>query len=117
MPAANKGFGDRLVALRTERGVSQSRLADLLDVTSTAVWNWEQQGVRPRPAMLAKLARVLGVSQEYLLTGGGAVTAKRSAVEVIKAAADEIAALNGVPVDRVHIDWRIESERAAGSSS
>ena len=105
-------FGDRLIALRTERGISQSRLATLLGITSTAVWNWEQQGVRPRPGMLAKLAKVLGVSQEYLLSGSGP-TGKRTAAEIIRSAAEEIAALNGVPVGRVQIDWRIENERTS----
>jgi hypothetical protein len=61
--------------------------------------------------MLAKLAKVLGVPQEYLLTGDGSAGLKRTAAEIVRAAAEEIAALNGVDVDRVKIDWRIDSER------
>jgi transcriptional regulator with XRE-family HTH domain len=87
--------------------MSQSQLAKILKISSTAVWNWEQNGVTPRPAMLAKIAKALGVSETYLLTGGGGPATGRTAAQIIQAAAEEIAALNGVPVARVHIEWRI----------
>ncbi len=57
--------------------------------------------------MLKKLAKVLGVSESYLLTGKEIAPQSRTAAQVIRAAAEEIAALNGVPVSKVHIDWRI----------
>lgn len=104
---ASKNLGRRILDLRSLRGMSQTQLADILSVSSTAVWNWEQNGVHPRPAMLASLAKALGVSQSYLLTGVDASTGVRTAAQVIQAAKEEIAALNGVPVSRVHIDWRI----------
>lgn len=87
-------------------GLTQADLAKKLRVTSTAVWNWEQNGVLPRPAMLAALANVLGVSEAFLLTGQ-TLTAPRTAAQIIQAAAQEIAALNGVPTSRVKIDWQI----------
>lgn len=103
----SKTLGDRILELRSLKGMSQTLLADRLEVTSTAVWNWEQNGVTPRPAMLKKLAKVLGVTESYLLTGKDVAPQSRTAAQVIRAAAEEIAALNGVPVSKVHIDWRI----------
>jgi transcriptional regulator with XRE-family HTH domain len=104
---ASKNLGRRILETRIQRGMSQSQLADLLKVSSTAVWNWEQNGVHPRPAMLASIAKALGVSQTYLLTGADGPAGTRTAAQVIQAAAEEIAALNGVPVSKVHIEWRI----------
>lgn len=104
---AAKTLGDRILDTRAQRGMSQSQLGKMLKVSSTAVWNWEQNGVTPRPAMLAKIAKALGVSEIYLLTGSDAPGATKTAAQIIQAAAEQIAALNGVPVNRVHIEWRI----------
>jgi transcriptional regulator with XRE-family HTH domain len=106
---ASKNLGDRILNLRSQRGISQSQLGKILKVSSTAVWNWEQNGVTPRPAMLGKIAKALGVSEAFLLTGHDGTASGRTAAQIIKAAAEEIAALNGVPTSQVHIDWRIGS--------
>ena len=106
--ASKNGLGKRIKEIRAERGMSQSALANLLGVTPTAVWNWEANGIQPRPPMLASIAKALGVTPTFLLTGQANAPAKiKTAAEIIKAAAEEIAALNGVPVSRVHIEWRI----------
>ena len=107
----SQSLGDRIIETRTKRGINQSQLAGLLGVSSTAVWNWEQNGITPRPAMLANVAKALGVSTSYLMTGDE-VAQSRTAAQIMKAAAEEVAALNGVPVSRVHISWRIDSEPA-----
>jgi transcriptional regulator with XRE-family HTH domain len=104
---AAKTLGGRILETRNARGMSQSKLADLLGITATAVWNWEQNGVTPRPPMLKKIAKVLGVSEAYLQSGVPGPKGGKTAAEIIQAAAHEIAALNGVPVSKVHIDWRI----------
>ena len=110
-----KGLGRRIKDTRTKRGMSQTKLADLLHVSGTAVWNWEANGVQPRQPMLAALAKVLGVSVSYLLTGQDDDQVKaRTAAQVIRAAAEEIAELNGVPVDHVQITWRIGNDAASG---
>jgi transcriptional regulator with XRE-family HTH domain len=101
-----KSLGDRIFEIRQQRGLSQTKLAGLLKVSSTAVWNWEQNDVRPRPQMLAKIAQTLGVSQTLLLTGKDDRPTK-TAAQIIEAAKQEIADLNGVPVAKVHVEWRI----------
>ncbi|WP_133256036.1 helix-turn-helix domain-containing protein [Rhodopseudomonas palustris] len=65
----NNGFAGRLRATREARSMSASDLAKLLDVTPTAVWNWEKNDVVPRPDMLSSIAQVLGVTKEFLQNG------------------------------------------------
>jgi HTH-type transcriptional regulator, cell division transcriptional repressor len=102
-------LGNRVRAAREAAGLTQMALAKKLRVSGTAVWNWEANGVHPRPAMLSALAKVLGVSEAYLVSGEVQKTAPaRTAMQIIQAAAEEIAALNGVPVSRVKIDWQIQ---------
>src|SRR5690606_7747644 len=100
------GFAKRLAASRETRGFSASELARLVGVTSTAVWNWEKNGVTPRPEMLAKIARALGVTEAYL-HGGIVEDAKlgnqRTVAEVIDDAQREIASIMGMPPDRITI--------------
>lgn len=49
--------------------MSASDLARLVDVSPTAVWNWEKNDVIPRRDTLAQIAQVLGVSRDFLRTG------------------------------------------------
>lgn len=106
-----RGLSNRISRTREERGMSASDLARLLDVSPTAVWNWEKNGVTPRPDMLASIAQVLGVSEVFLLTGGSntvAADSNRTVAEVIEDAQREIASITGMPGDRVRV--RVEFE-------
>ncbi|HEY1427607.1 MAG TPA: helix-turn-helix transcriptional regulator [Caulobacteraceae bacterium] len=103
--AATK-LGDRIREAREARGMNKSQLAARVKVTVTAVWNWEVNGVTPRPPMLRAIAKALNVTEAYLLTGQQAPT-HQTAADIIAEAAARIAALNGVPVTRVKIDWQI----------
>jgi transcriptional regulator with XRE-family HTH domain len=108
--ASEGNLGRRIRDTRQKRGMSQADLAKRLDVSSTAVWNWEANGVQPRPTMLAAIARALDVSEGFLLTGQEEEPSQvRTTAEIIEAAKEEIAAINGVGIDRVHISWSIES--------
>ena len=62
-------LGFRIAALRREAGMSQSQLAKLLQVSPSTVGMYEQGRREPSADMLLKLARVLGVSVDYLLSG------------------------------------------------
>jgi transcriptional regulator with XRE-family HTH domain len=64
-----KGFSQRLKETREARSMSASDLARLVDVSPTAVWNWEKNDVTPRRDTLAQIAQVLGVSRDFLRTG------------------------------------------------
>lgn len=61
----------RIRKARLDAGFSQSHLADLMRVTRSACSQWEQPGgTAPRGSRLQRLATVLGVSVEWLATGG-----------------------------------------------
>jgi transcriptional regulator with XRE-family HTH domain len=61
--AKGEDVGGRIRVARQQAGVSASGLARLTGVTPTAVWNWENSGITPRPATLAKVAAALNVSE------------------------------------------------------
>jgi transcriptional regulator with XRE-family HTH domain len=52
-----------------ENSLTASDLAKLANVSPAAVWNWEKNGMIPRPVTVSTIASKLGVSTEFLLTG------------------------------------------------
>jgi transcriptional regulator with XRE-family HTH domain len=60
-------FGQRLFALRTERGLTQVDLAKALGTTQRVVSYYETKGELPTPDFLVELVRVLRVSADELL--------------------------------------------------
>lgn len=61
-------FGNLIAALRTERGFSQFQLGRLLGVSDKAVSKWENGNAKPRMATCCRLADILGVSLDELLS-------------------------------------------------
>ena len=62
-------LGARIAALRRMKGWSQSELAQLLQVSPSAVGMYEQGRREPAAEILVALAQLFGVSVDYLLTG------------------------------------------------
>jgi transcriptional regulator with XRE-family HTH domain len=62
-------IGERIVALRKEKNISQSELAKRLNVSRQAVSKWEQGTSSPDTERLIQLAEILGTEVEYLATG------------------------------------------------
>ena len=62
-------LGARIAALRRDAGLSQAELAGQLQISPSALGMYEQGRREPSAQMLVALARVLGVSTDYLLTG------------------------------------------------
>lgn len=60
-------FGEKLVTLRKEAGLSQEGLAEKLSVSRQAVSRWENEGILPDCGNLLELSRLFGVSADYLL--------------------------------------------------
>ena len=62
-------IGERIMALRKEKNISQSELAKRLNVSRQAVSKWEQGTSSPDTERLIQLAEILGTEVEYLATG------------------------------------------------
>lgn len=60
-------IGTRIKQLRTERGISQEALADVLDVSRQAVAKWESGTSKPSTANLLALCRVFEIPLNGLL--------------------------------------------------
>ena len=60
-------LGDKIKKLREEKKYSQEDLADLLNVHSVTISKWENGTQEPRAKRLNELAKIFGVSNEYLL--------------------------------------------------
>ncbi|MDY4191508.1 MAG: helix-turn-helix transcriptional regulator [Oscillospiraceae bacterium] len=63
-------FGERIKALRKERGMTQEELAERLSVTRQTVSKWEQGTTQPDLDRVLELGRLFGVSTDHLLGGG-----------------------------------------------
>jgi len=62
-------LGRRIASLRKEKGYTQEKISALLNVTPQAISKWEQGNALPDTLLLLPLARVFGVSIDYLLSG------------------------------------------------
>lgn len=62
-------IGERITSLRKAAGLSQGKLASLLDVSRQAVSKWENELSCPDTVKMIQLADVLNTDVEYLATG------------------------------------------------
>ena len=62
-------LGARIAALRRKAGLSQAELASRLQISASAMGMYEQGRREPSAQMLVTLAKALGVTTDYLLTG------------------------------------------------
>ena len=62
-------IGTRIAAGRKEKDLTQEALAYLLAVSPQAVSKWENDQTCPDIALLPKLAKILGISADVLLSG------------------------------------------------
>lgn len=63
-----KTMGDTIAQLRKEKGMTQKELAELLNITDKAVSKWERNVACPDTALIPKLAEILDVSIEELMS-------------------------------------------------
>jgi HTH-type transcriptional regulator, cell division transcriptional repressor len=117
MATANATISDRIKETRIARGLNASELARLVGVTPAAVSNWENNAITPRRTALEILARVLGVTVEYLLTG----RSERELVETHARQGDSVATIiqdarlrlaraTGLPIDRIKLNLQFTTE-------
>ncbi|MDY5669196.1 MAG: helix-turn-helix transcriptional regulator [Bacilli bacterium] len=62
-------IGNRIKLKRKELGLTQAELGEKLNITDRAVSKWEQGEGDPNLSIIPNIAKVLGVSLDYLLLG------------------------------------------------
>ncbi len=67
LPLDMHHFADRLRQLRIARGLTQTRLAELLQMTPRSYNRWERGGNTPHLEMLIRIADILQVSLDELV--------------------------------------------------
>ncbi|MBR2207298.1 MAG: helix-turn-helix transcriptional regulator [Synergistaceae bacterium] len=84
--ADNETFGKRLARLRKKAGITQEKLAEMLDVSYMTVRRWDWGKNAPRLDEAKRIAAALNVSEEELLNGapeqGGWVLQIKIATEI-----------------------------------
>jgi transcriptional regulator with XRE-family HTH domain len=117
--AKETNIGERIRSIREKRQMSASELARLVHVTPTAVWNWENSGTRPRQGALSSIARVLGVTNDFLLSGNAeAAPSGETVAEIIEEARSKIAKTTGFALERVklHVELQPNEDRTSAGS-
>lgn len=62
-------LGSRLTALRKKEGLTQSELAQKIELSHTQVTRYETKGVQPPADVLKKMGDIFGTSIDYLVNG------------------------------------------------
>lgn len=62
-------IGERILELRKEQNITQTALAEAMEVSRQAVSKWESDKSSPDTIKLVKLAEYLNTEVEYLATG------------------------------------------------
>ena len=75
-------LGARIAALRRGAGFSQAELAQRLRISPSAVGMYEQGRREPSLDLVVQLARVFGVTTDYLLTGATVLSEPATAQEL-----------------------------------
>ena len=65
----NETIGNRIAKFRKEKNMTQEELANLMGVSAQAVSKWENDASCPDISALPRLANILGVTTDELLTG------------------------------------------------
>lgn len=91
-------LGTRLAMLRKAAGMNQTQLAQLLKISCSAVGMYEQGRREPSLETLAAIARIFGVSIDFLVTGKPTNPLEQQAMEDI--------IMERVPAAEAHIQTR-----------
>lgn len=62
-------FIERLERLMEDKGLQQKDLAEQVGISSNGISTWKITGAFPRADIAVKIADILGVTVEYLVTG------------------------------------------------
>lgn len=91
----NPSFAEKLRRLRTEKGLSQLQLAEMMFVTRSTITRWESGSRMPDAAMIMRLSRCLGINAGTLL---GDATEPDECPNVIMVDDERIILSGGLPI-------------------
>lgn len=63
-------IGERVLTLRTQRGITQKKLADEIGLRQSNVGSLENNDYKPSANTIMKLSQFFNVSADWLLSGG-----------------------------------------------
>ena len=70
-------LGERIYKLRTEKGLSQGDLSEILEVSRQSVSKWENDGAIPDLDKIIRLSEIFGVSIDELVKGENLFSAEK----------------------------------------
>ena len=108
-------FGNMVVVLRKEKGMTQLELAEKMGVTDKAVSKWERDLSFPDVSSIPKLADILGVSVDELMqvkVEAKAEPSKKKIDEIVDIAFKGVALAMGIAVVVLSVMKEIEMESA-----
>ena len=82
-------FGNNLLSLRNEKGLSQKELASQLGVTTGTIAEWESDESSPNLVEFSRLSKILGVPMDNLLTEEN-TTPSEEPIEVVPATSSPV---------------------------
>lgn len=62
-------ISERIFDILKEKKITQTQVADALNTKQSTIASWKKQGSQPSSTLIVNIAKTLGVSIEYLLTG------------------------------------------------
>jgi transcriptional regulator with XRE-family HTH domain len=116
IPDSAEVITKRIEKKRKERGFTASAFAKLVGVTPTAVWNWEKNSTMPRRPALEAIARVLGVTINFLYYGTGGENipdppkTADSVATIIEDTRQRLSQATGLALDRIKLNLQFTTE-------
>lgn len=79
-----ENFGYRVERLLKEQNLTSNELCDSVGILRQLYYDWRRKGTIPNCYTAYKVAKFLGVSVEYLLTGDTTIASDRKVIELQK---------------------------------
>ena len=96
-------FYEKIKTLRTEKGLYQRELADLLKTSNSTICDWERGRCEPSIQDLIKLSNVFNCSVDYLIGNEddfGVINSKPGAVSFTREQSELLAVFDLLPVEQ-----------------
>lgn len=106
MAGGQTGIGKNIKKLRLAKGFGKSELARYVGVSPTAVHNWEEYGVNPRPELLPLIAKALATTATAIsgnAAHGSAPSPPKDVATLVRTFKSDVAQVLGIRPDQVEV--------------